>query len=284
MTARPELLVLAGPSGAGKTTIARRLVEEAPERFVLSVSATTRRPRPGERTGVEYDFVSREEFEAMIRAGALAEWAVVHGHCYGTPWRSLSALAEPNAGSASGFGAIAVRDPGLAPARVVGRSEPKTTRGPILVLDIDIQGARQVVARMRDALVIFVVPPGPGPWLKRLRGRGTESSGEIAKRLSTALREIEEASSLCDAPSFGGFVVNEAVVQAARDVMAAVEADGGTESASDAEQAKIEALCRDLAQGARLEIARLEGTAPNRRADAGLERTERDRIQAEERT
>lgn len=245
--------MLAGPSGAGKTTIARRLVDEAPERFSLSVSATTRRPRPGERAGVEYDFVRREEFDAMIRAGELAEWAEVHGNCYGTPWRNLS---EPAAGAA----------------------------GPVLVLDIDIQGARQVVERTRNALVIFVVPPGPGPWLKRLRGRGTESPREIARRLSTALREIGEVSSLCDAPSFAGFVVNDVVEQAARDVVSMLEAGGGeTEPAGDAGHAAIEALCRDLAQGARCEIGRLETAARDQQADAGRGRAERDRIQVEER-
>ncbi len=273
MTARPRLLVLVGPSGAGKTAIARRLVERQPGRFALSVSATTRRPRRGEQAGVEYDFVSRKEFEAMIGAGALAEWAEVHGRYYGTPWRNLGGLATtPAAASAS------------------SPSEP-VAQEPILVLDIDIQGARQIMVRKPGALVIFVVPPGPGPWLKRLRGRGTESPREIAKRLSTALREIEEVSSLCDAPSFGGFVVNGTVGQAARDVVSVLEAGaGGSESAKDAGHAKIAALCRGLAQGARLEIARLwesaldqRAGAGGKRADAGAERPERDRIQAEER-
>lgn len=223
-----ESLVLAGPSGAGKTTIAQGLARRRPERFVVSVSVTTRRPRPDERDGVEYRFVSRPEFEAMARAGEFAEWAQVHGEYYGTPLRNLSE-----------------RRPGCG--------------GPVVVLDIDVQGARQVVARSRDAVVIFVLPPGPEQWLRRLRGRGTESPREIAERLSTALGELGGAESLRRAARFGGFVVNESVEGAVGAVLAAAEAGAGRGPAKT--ERETAALCERLADGARAEIARLRRAA-----------------------
>lgn len=258
MTGRPEFLVLAGPSGAGKTTIANGLVRRDPERFAISVSVTTRPARAGERGGVEYRFLSRREFDAMVRAGELAEWAEVHGEYYGTPLRNLAgpegaAVGEP-AGSEAQDGAA----------------------GPVLVLDIDVQGARQLLRRSPAAVVMFVVPPGPGPWLRRLRGRGTESPRQIAARLATALRELEAAESLCDAPQFGGFVVNESLEGAVGAVAAAVARHGRPEDAREreavraqerkaaAEGARVRGLRLRLAEGARAEIARLER--------AGLER------------
>ncbi len=250
-----EFLVLAGPSGAGKTTIAQGLARRHPERFAVSVSVTTRRPRPDERDGVEYHFVSRPEFEEMARAGEFAEWAQVHGECYGTPLRNLS---EGRPGRAA----------------------------PVLVLDIDVQGARQVAARSLDAVIIFVLPPGPERWLRRLRGRGTESPREIAERLSTALGELGGAESLRDAGRFGGFVVNESVEGAVGDVLAAAEAAAGQGGAKTEPDAW--ALCERLADGARAEIARLRrvGGGPTEteaaeaeQADAEKRRTSSQEIQ-----
>jgi guanylate kinase len=126
---RPCPLVLAAPSGTGKTTIAHALVERF-SRFVFSVSATTRAPRGDEVDGVDYDFLSRAEFEAMIEAGALVEWAEVHGNLYGTPVRNLEAAAA---------------------------------RGEHVVLDIDVQGARQIRDKVPDAVLMFVFPPRPRP-------------------------------------------------------------------------------------------------------------------------
>lgn len=219
-----EHLVLAGPSGAGKTTIAQALVRRRPERFVLSVSATTRLPRPDERDGVDYWFVSRSRFEEMARAGEFAEWARVHGERYGTPLRNLSG-----------------RGPGSA--------------APVLVLDIDVQGAAQVMERSLDAVIIFVLPPGPRRWFRRLRGRGTESPREIAERLSTALGELGAAESLRGAERFGGFVVNDTVEGAVGEVLAAAEPSARRTPARTAQEAWE--LCEDLAAGARAEIARL---------------------------
>ena len=153
--ARP--VVLAAPSGAGKTTIARRLVGEGSD-FVFSISATTRPPRPGERDGVDYLFTDGEGFRAMVERGELAEWAEVHGRHYGTPVRNL---------------------------------EEAAARGLYPLLDIDVQGARQIRARVPDALLVFVLPPSARVWLARLRGRGTEAVDDLRRRLRTAARELD---------------------------------------------------------------------------------------------
>ncbi len=147
-------VVLAGPTGVGKTTVARALAADA-ERFVFSVSATTRRPRPGERDGADYEFVPREDFERMVGAGEFAEWAWVHDHLYGTPLRNL----------AGGDG-----------RRVL--------------LDIDVQGAAQVRENVPSAVFVFLLPPSLGTLLARLSGRGTEPRNEIARRLRVARDEL----------------------------------------------------------------------------------------------
>ena len=226
MSAASGPLVLVGPSGAGKTTIAARLVERHGGRFALSVSATTRGPRPGEEDGRDYHFVSRHDFDRMVRAGELAEWAEVHGERYGTPAANLVPAAEG---------------------------------GPVTVLDIDIQGARQVMRRAASALVIFILPPGPDEWIDRLAGRGTESPREIARRLRTALQELAEAS------SFDRFVVNADLERAAAEVLALVEGAGRGPGAS-----RGFASLRDaLEKGARFEIERLELAGGAASADQG---------------
>ena len=153
-------MVLVAPSGAGKTTLAHRLVA-ASDRFLFSISATTRAPRGGEQDGVDYYFVSDDDFEAMIDAGELAEWATVHGRLYGTPRAALEAAA---------------------------------LRGEHVVLDIDVQGARQIRDSVPDARLIFVLPPSVAVLMKRLTGRGTEGAGEVERRLRSALDELQAAS------------------------------------------------------------------------------------------
>lgn len=218
MSAQGKPLVLVGPSGVGKTTIAARLVERHAGRFALSVSATTRRPRPGEEDGRDYHFVSRGDFDEMIRAAELAEWAEVHGERYGTPAANLV---------------------------------PGPEGGPITVLDIDVHGARQVLKRAPSALVIFILPPGPEEWIGRLAGRGTESPREIARRLRTALRELAEA------PSFNRFIVNADLERAVDAVLALVEGAGRERGASRGFASLCRALEAGARSGIeRLEAAR----------------------------
>ena len=157
MSEYASAVVLAAPSGTGKTTLARRLVEDSND-YVFSVSATTRKPRDPERDGIDYHFVDRPRFEAMVAAGELAEWAEVHGRLYGTPRAQLDRAAE---------------------------------RGVHVILDIDVQGALQLRASVPGTKLIFVLPPDVGTLLFRLRGRGTEAPAEVARRLESALEELQ---------------------------------------------------------------------------------------------
>ena len=157
--ARPgarRLVVLSGPSGVGKTTVVKALRERYPQVWV-SVSATTRFPRPGEVDGVHYRFVSDEDFDRLIADGQLLEWAVFAGNRYGTPR---------------------------------GPVEERLAAGVPVVLEIDLQGARQVRERAPDALLVFVAPPSWDELVRRLAGRGTESEEVVARRLEAAREEL----------------------------------------------------------------------------------------------
>ena len=155
------LTVVSGPTAVGKGTVVSRLRAKHPEVFV-SVSVTTRPPRPGEVDGVHYLFVSEPEFDRLIREGALLEWAVVHGsHRYGTPRTPVLAAVE------SGRQAI---------------------------LEIDLQGARQVRSTWPGARFIFLAPPSWEELIRRLHGRGTESDEQRTRRLETARAEMAAAS------------------------------------------------------------------------------------------
>jgi guanylate kinase len=153
---RGNLLVLSAPSGAGKSSLVRRLVERVPH-LAFSVSATTRAPRGGERDGVEYRFVDRAAFEAMIRGGELLEHAEVHGNLYGTPRDAVRRALE---------------------------------RGDDVLLEIDVQGARQVLLHEPAAKLIFVLPPTREILEKRLRSRGLDAEDSIVRRLDEAAREV----------------------------------------------------------------------------------------------
>jgi guanylate kinase len=157
MSRRACPVVLAAPSGTGKTTLAHQLVGHSPE-YVFSVSATTRGPRPGEIDGVDYHFVDRRRFEEMVAADELVEWAEVHGKLYGTPREEL---------------------------------DRASSRGVHVVLDIDVQGARQIKARIPEAKLIFILPPDLETLLGRLTGRGTEDRASVARRLRSALEELQ---------------------------------------------------------------------------------------------
>lgn len=175
-----RLLVLAGPTAVGKGTVSTYIRENYPE-VLLSVSATTRAPRPGEVDGVSYYFVDDAEFDRMVEAGEFLEYAVVHNASrYGTPRGPIdNALAE-------------------------GRQ---------IMLEIDIQGARQVRERMPDARLVFLLPPSWDELVRRLVGRGTESPEEQQRRLATARVELAAQD------EFDFTVVNSTVPEAAREVV-----------------------------------------------------------------
>lgn len=186
MTAPAVPVVLVAPSGTGKTTLARRLVEGS-DRYVFSVSATTRAPRPGEIDGRNYHFLSREEFRRRVEAGELAEWADVHGSLYGTPKEEIASAADG---------------------------------GRHVVLDIDVQGARQIRESVPDAKLIFVLPPSVGIMVARLEGRGTESPEEIDRRLRSAITELEAV------PEFKHVVVNDDLGSCLEDIRRIAEQRG----------------------------------------------------------
>lgn len=179
-SAPPRPVVLAGPTAAGKGTVAAHLREHHPEVW-LSVSATTRAPRPGEVDGRHYFFVTAEEFDAMVERGEMLEWAVVHGrHRYGTPRHAVEAA--------------------LAAGRVP-------------LLEIDLQGARQLRLSVPEALFVFLAPPSWEELVRRLVGRGTESAEDRAARLRTA--EVEMAA----AGEFDVVIVNDDVRRAAEELV-----------------------------------------------------------------
>ena len=156
---RGLLLVISSPSGAGKTSLSRRLVDAEPD-LTLSISATTRAPREGERDGREYRFTSAADFDAMIAAGDFLEWAEVHEHRYGTPRAAVEAL--------------------LAEGRDV-------------LFDIDWQGAEQIRKAMRDDLVgVFILPPSMKALADRLKGRASDAPDVIERRLGRAKGEIAQ--------------------------------------------------------------------------------------------
>ncbi len=162
------VFVISGPSGCGKSTLIREVLKEVGG-LGFSVSHTTRPPRPSEKDGVQYHFVTPAAFERMIRAGRFVEWARVHGHLYGT---SRAELARPR-------------------------------RERDIILDIDVQGARQVRRKLPEACFVFVMPPGAGELRRRLEARGEDPPETLKRRLRNARTEIR------DYAKFDHVVVND---------------------------------------------------------------------------
>lgn len=153
------LIVFSGPSGAGKDTILKRLMETDPN-LRLSVSATTRAPRQGETDGVDYHFISRDRFQSMLAQGQLLESAEYCGNCYGTPSQPIADWQA---------------------------------EGHDVILEIEVQGGSQIKQKRPDCVSIFILPPSLEKLEQRLKGRGTEADDVIAARLATARKEITEA-------------------------------------------------------------------------------------------
>ncbi|WP_326794832.1 guanylate kinase [Streptomyces sp. NBC_01808] len=180
---RLRLTVLSGPSGVGKSTVVAHLRKVHPEVW-LSVSATTRRPRPGERHGVQYFFVSDDEFDKLVANGELLEWAEFSGNRYGTP-----------------------RGPVL----------ERLDAGEPVLLEIDLQGARLVRESMPDAMLVFLAPPSWDELVRRLTGRGTEPPEVIERRLAAARTELAAEE------EFDATLVNTSVEDVSAELLALMQ-------------------------------------------------------------
>jgi guanylate kinase len=178
-----RVFVITGPSGVGKGTLIRGLMERLPA-LELSVSATTRAPRPGERDGVDYHFLSAEDFERRIAEGDFVEHADYAGRRYGTLRSEL---------------------------------ERRVADGTPVVLEIEVQGARQVRAAMPEAVQVFIAPPSLEALRTRLVGRGTDDQAEVARRLAVAEQELGAQ------PEFAHVVVNDRLDDALAELVAIVE-------------------------------------------------------------
>ena len=183
MEKKGKTFIISGPSGVGKGTLKAKLFEEFADRIAYSVSATTRGPREGEVDGKDYFFISRQEFERRVKNNEFLEHAEFAGNCYGTPRAYVEKLLDS---------------------------------GMNVVLEIDVQGALQVMKSMPECVSVFILPPSFEELEHRLRGRGTETEEKVRERLETAKRELPYA------PQYDYQIVNggdiEAAYQSLRDV------------------------------------------------------------------
>jgi len=179
------ILVISAPSGAGKTTLCKRLLQ-ASSSFISSVSFTTRRPRRNEIEGVDYYFVSQEEFQKMIEKRRFIEWTEVHGHLYGTSANLLDQAVK----------------------------EEKD-----VLLEVDVKGGAEIKKNYPQAVLVFLVPPSWQELEKRLANRGTEDEEKVARRVKQAKREIEYA------PHYDYLIVNDDINRALEDLSAIIQAE-----------------------------------------------------------
>jgi len=211
---KPFLLVLSAPSGGGKTTIAKNLLQ-ARDDLAYSVSATTRPRREGERDGVDYHFLARDEFLRRIEAGEFLEWATYAGNLYGTLRSEID--------------------------RIIGR-------GRTAVLDIEIEGARQIRASFPNSLHVFVLPPSADVLIGRLAGRNTEPAEVIRERITRAADELAAVA------EYDYAILNEDLVLAVAQVAAILDAEARRVVRQDGLVAFIDRLRRDvIASASRIE-------------------------------
>jgi guanylate kinase len=190
---RGRLIVVSGPSGAGKSTLIKASLQAVPE-LAYSVSATTRGPRPGEVEGRDYIFLSREEFERWIEEGRFLEWAEYSGNLYGTPEQKVEEFLE---------------------------------EGKSVILELELQGARQVQLKRPDAVMVFVRAPSLEETRRRLAGRATETEEALESRLATAVGEVAARD------EFDHEVINEEREKARKDMIEKMESivSGGKDAA-----------------------------------------------------
>jgi guanylate kinase len=181
----PFIIVVSGPSGVGKSTVVSNLLEHSRD-VKLSISLTTRSPRPGEEGGGEYYFVTSEEFLSRRKAGDLLEWAEVHGYLYGTPEAFI---------------------------------DEQLANGIKVLLEIDVQGSMQVKTKRPDAVLIFLLPPSFEELERRLRNRGTDDVETISRRLRNAKEELEYYD------RYDYLVVNDEVGRCTEDVLSIIRAE-----------------------------------------------------------
>ncbi len=178
-----RLFILSAPSGAGKTTLCKALLDHFKD-MIYSVSTTTRQPRKGEKHGADYFFISREEFEKQIQNHQWAEWAKVHDHYYGTPVEFI---------------------------------DTHLASGNNILLDIDVQGTRQILKRYPDSVTIFIMPPSFDALRDRMAKRGVDTPEVIEKRMQNAKKEIEQKN------LYRHVIVNDRLEDAKAELVALVE-------------------------------------------------------------
>ncbi|MBM4193633.1 MAG: guanylate kinase [Gemmatimonadetes bacterium] len=213
----PFPVVLSAPSGAGKTTIARELMQRRGD-VGYSVSCTTRTARAHERNGHDYHFLADSDFQARVAAGEFAEWALVHGKRYGTLRSEVQRVLDA---------------------------------GKFVLMDIDVQGARQFVTAFPASVLVFVLPPSVEALVARLKGRNTESPADLAVRLNTAHAELQ------DVGRYNYVVVNDALDQAVENVSRIIDAERLKRDRVHALDAQISRLLVELQD----QIDRIRGAA-----------------------